>query len=143
VNLDQIDASVFFLGRKAKAKELIRRALLRRERGWSQLLEETGLAKGALSMNLRQLQKDKEVVFEPQGRTKLYRLSERGLVRASVSALSKGVGGQISHVLEKMGRKNPEGIRGWLKDGKNLSLEIEDPSLGKVKLTLHPNKQTE
>lgn len=131
------------MGRKAKARDLIRRALLRKEKVWSQLLEETGLAKGALSINLRQMQKDKEVVYEPMGRSKLYRLSDRGLVRASVSAISKGVGGQISHVLEKMGRTNPSGIKGWLRDGKNLSLEIEDPSLGKVKLTLHPNKLTE
>lgn len=134
---------VVVLGRKAKAKELIRRALLRREKGWSQLLEETGLAKGALSMNLRQLQKDKEVVYEPQGRSKLYRLSERGLVRASISVISKGVSGQISHVLEKVGRTNPSRIKDWMRDGKNLSLEIEDPSLGRVKLTLQPSKRTD
>ena len=134
---------VVILGRKAKAKELIRRALLRREKGWSQLLEETGLAKGALSMNLRQLQKDKEVVYEPQGRSKLYRLSERGLVRASISVISKGVSGQISHVLEKVGRTNPSRIKDWMRDGKNLSLEIEDPSLGRVKLTLQPSKRTD
>jgi hypothetical protein len=136
---------VKFLGRKAKARELIRKALLRREKGWRQLLEETGLAKGALSMNLRQMQKEKEVVYElkAQGRSKLYKLSEKGLVRASVSAISRGVTGQITHVLEKMGKTNPSGIRGWMRDGKNLSLEIQDPSLGRVKLTLHPNKQTD
>ena len=105
------------------------------------MLEETGLAKGALSMNLRQMQKDKEVVYEPLGRSKLYKLSERGLVRASISLISRGIGGQISHVLEKMGKTNPSGIRGWMRDGKHLSLEIEDPSLGRVKLTLHPNKR--
>ena len=131
------------MGRRAKARELISRALLRKEKGWSQLLEETGLAKGALSMNLRQMQKDKEVVYKPIGRSKLYRLSDRGLVRASVSVISKGVSGQISHVLEKMGRKDPQGIKSWMRDGKNLSLEIQDPSLGRVKLTLHPNKQSE
>jgi hypothetical protein len=131
------------LGRKAKARELIRRALLRKEKGWRQLLEETGLAKGALSMNLRQMQRDKEVVYEPLGRAKLYKLSDQGLVRASVSAISKGVSDQISHVLERMGRKNPEGIKSWIRDGKNLSVEIEDPSLGRVKLTLHPNKPTD
>jgi len=134
---------VKFLGRKAKARELIRRALLRREKGWSQLLEETGLAKGALSMNLRQMQKEKEVVYElkREGRSKLYKLSEKGLVRASISAISHGVTGQITHVLEKMGRTNPSGIKGWIRDGKNLRLEIEDPSLGRLKLTLHPNRQ--
>jgi hypothetical protein len=131
------------LGRKAKARELIRRALLRKEKGWSQLLEETGLAKGALSMNLRQMQKDKEVVYEPVGRSKLYKLSDRGLVRASISAISRGVNGQISHVLEKMGRTNPSGIKDWVRDGKNLSLEIRDPSLGRMKLTIHPRKQTD
>lgn len=140
VNLGHICPSEHFLGRKAKARELIRKALLRREKGWSQLLEETGLAKGALSMNLRQMQKEKEVVYQPIGRSKLYRLSDRGLVRASISAISRGVSGQISHVLEKMGRKDPEVIKSWMRDGKNLSLEIEDPSLGRVKLTLHPNK---
>lgn len=132
------------LGRKAKAKELIRRALLRREKGWSQLLEETGLAKGALSMNLRQMQKDREVVYErkPEGRSKLYKLSDQGLVRASVSAISRGVSSQISHVLEKMGRTNPSGIKSWVRNGRNLSLEIDDPSLGRVKLTLHSTKET-
>ena len=131
------------MGRKAKARELIRRALLRREKGWSQLLEETGLAKGALSMNLRQMQKEKEVVYElkPEGRSKIYKLSEQGLVRASVSAISRGVSGQISHVLEKMGRTNPSGIRSWIREGKNLRLEIQDPSLGRLSLTLHPNKE--
>jgi len=128
------------LGRKAKARELIRRALLRQEKGWSQLLQETGLAKGALSMNLRQMQKEKEVVYKPQGRSKLYKLSEQGLVRASIAAISKGVSGQIHHVLEKMGKTNPSGIRGWMRDGKRLSLEIDDPSLGRVKLTLHPSR---
>ncbi len=131
------------MGRKAKARELIRHALLRREKRWSQLLEETGLAKGALSMNLRQMQKEKEVVYQPIGRSKLYRLSDRGLVRASISAISRGVSGQISHVLEKMGRTNPSGIKSWMREGKNLSLEIDDPSLGRVKLTLHPNKPTD
>lgn len=104
-------------------------------------MEETGLAKGALSMNLRQMQKDKEVVYEPIGRSKLYKLSDRGLVRASISALSRGVSTQISNVLERMGRRDPEGIKSWVRDGKNLSLEIQDPSLGKVRLTLHSNKQ--
>jgi len=131
------------LGRKAKARELIRKALLKKGKGWSQLLEETGLARGALSINLRQMQKEKEVVYEPLGRTKLYKLSERGLVKASISAISRGVGGQINHVLEKMGRTNPSGIRGWIRDGKDLHLEIEDPSLGRVKLTLHPNRVAE
>jgi len=131
------------LGRKAIARELIRKALMRREKGWSQLLEETGLAKGALSINLRQMQKEKEVVYElnPQGRSKLYKLSDKGLVLASISAISRGVTGQITHVLEKMGRTNPSGIRGWIRNGKNLSLEIDDPSLGRLKLTLHPNRQ--
>jgi len=142
VNLIEVKGRTF-LGRKAKARELIRKALLRKGKGWSQLLEETGLAKGALSMNLRQMRKDKEVVYEPLGRSKLYKLSERGLVRASISAISRGVSGQITHVLEKMGRTNPSGIKSWIMDGKNLSLEIEDPSLGRVKLTLHPNKQTD
>jgi len=131
------------LGRKAIARELIRKALMRREKGWSQLLEETGLAKGALSINLRQMQKEKEVVYElnPQGRSKLYKLSDKGLVLASISAISRGVTGQITHVLEKMGRTNPSGIKGWIRNGKNLSLEIDDPSLGRLKLTLHPNRQ--
>jgi hypothetical protein len=131
------------LGRKAKARELIRRALLRKEKGWTQLLVDTGLAKGALSINLRQMQKDKEVVYEAFGRSKVYKLSDRGLVRASISAISRGVNDQISHVLEKMGRTNPSGIKDWMRDGKNLSLEIQDPSLGRVKLTLHPSKQSE
>lgn len=131
------------MGRKAIARELIRKALMRREKGWSQLLEETGLAKGALSINLRQMQKEKEVVYElnPQGRSKLYKLSDKGLVLASISAISRGVTGQITHVLEKMGRTNPSGIKGWIRNGKNLSLEIDDPSLGRLKLTLHPNRQ--
>ena len=130
------------MGRKAKARELIRKALLRREKGWSQLLKETGLAKGALSMNLRQMQKEKEVIYKlkPQGRSKLYKLSERGLVRASIAAISRGVSGQIGHVLEKMGRTNPSGIKGLVRDGKNLSLEIVDPSLGRMKLVLQSNK---
>src|SRR6058998_3394608 len=106
------------MGRRAKAKELIRRALLRREQGWSQLLDETGLARGALSTNLRQMQKEKEVIYELRGEggsKKLYRLSKRGLVGASISAISKGVAGQISHVLERIGRTNPSGIEGWVK----------------------------
>src|SRR3989442_15213322 len=84
------------VGRRAKAKELIRRSLLRREQGWSQLLRETGLAKGALSTNLRQMRKEKEVVLKTQSRgesKKLYKLSEQGLIRASVSAISKGISG--------------------------------------------------
>ena len=130
------------MGRKAKARELIRKALLRREKGWTQLLKETGLAKGALSMNLRQMQKEKEVIYKlkPQGRSKLYKLSEQGLVRASIAAISRGVSGQIGHVLEKMGRTNPSGIKGLVRDGKNLSLEIVDPSLGRMKLVIQSNK---
>lgn len=94
-------------------------------------------------MNLRQMQKEKEVVYEPIGRSKLYKLSDRGLVRASIWALSKGVSSQISHVLEKMSRKDPDGIKSWIREGKNLNLEIEDPSLGRVKLTLHSKERME
>ena len=132
------------MGRKAKARNLIRRALLRGEKGWSQLLIETGLAKGALSMNLRQMQKEREVVYEQKpARLKTYKLSDQGLIHASVSAISTGVSGQIAHVLEKIGRNNPSGIKSWIREGKNLSLEIEDPSFGKLRLTLHPSKQAE
>ncbi len=114
--------------------------------GWSQLLRETGLAKGALSMNLRALQKEKEVVYETKGRSRrqrLYRLSDKGLVRASVTAISKGVTVQIASLLEKMGRTNPSGIKGWITGRKGLHLEIRDPGLGRVKLTLHRSKQTD
>ncbi len=130
------------MGRRAKAKELIRRSLLRGGKGWTQLLKETGLARGALSTNLRKMQKEKEVVFEiKEGqRSKQYKLSDQGLVHATVSAISKGVSGQIAHVLERVGRTNPSGVRGWVKGQKELFLEIEDPGLGKVKLTLHATK---
>ncbi len=114
--------------------------------GWNQLLRETGLAKGALSTNLRALQKEKEVVYETKGRSrhqKLYRLSDQGLVRASVTAISKGVTGQIANLLEKMSRTNPTGIRAWVRGRKGLQLEIREPGLGSVRLTLHRNKQTE
>ena len=114
--------------------------------GWNQLLIETGLAKGALSMNLRAMQKEKEVVYETKGRSrhkKLYRLSDQGLVRASVTAISKGVTGQIANLLEKMSQTNPSGIKAWVRGRKGLDLEIQDPGLGKVRLTLHRSKQTE
>jgi len=134
------------MGRRAKAKELIRRALLRREQGWSQLLTETGLARGALSTNLRQMRKEKEVVLETHSRggsKKVYKLSERGLIHASVSAISKSIAGQITHVVEKIGRTDPSKIRNWTTGRKKLSLEIEDLELGKMKLTLHRGKRTD
>ena len=108
-------------------------------------MKETGLAKGALSTNLRQMRKQKEVVILDQnlgGSKKLYKLSEQGLIRASVSAISKGISGQIAHVVEKMGRTNPSEIRNWTEGRKKLSLEIEDPELGRMKLTLHREKRT-
>ncbi len=109
-------------------------------------MRETGLARGALSTNLRQMRKEKEVVLETQSRggpKKLYKLSEQGLIRASVSAISKGIASQIGHVVEKMGRTDPSGIRNWTAGRKKLSLEIEDPELGKLKLTLHREKRTD
>ncbi len=108
-------------------------------------MKETGLARGALSTNLRKMQKEKEVVFEiKEGqRSKQYKLSDLGLVHATVSAISKGVSSQITHVLEKVGRTNPSGVKGWAKGQKELFFEIEDPGLGKVKLTLHPTKPTD
>ncbi len=132
------------MGRKAKAKDLIRKSLLRGGMGWTQLLKETGLARGALSTNLRKMQKEKEVVYEISGarRSKRYQLSDQGLVHASLSAISKGVTGQISHVLEKIGRTNPSGVKGWVRGEKELYFEIEDPGLGKMKITLHPAKRT-
>ncbi len=113
--------------------------------GWTQLLKETGLARGALSTNLRTMQKEKEVVYEVQGgrRSKRYKLSDQGLVQASVSAISKGVASQITHALERIGRTNPAGVKGWMKGRKELYFEIEDPGLGKVKLTLHPTRRTD
>src|SRR5712692_11107414 len=128
------------MGRRAKAKELIRRSLLKGGKGWTQLLKETGLARGALSTNLRKMQREKEVIYEiDKGpRSKRYKLSDRGLIRASVSAVSKGVSGQIANVLEKMGRTNPSRVKGWAEGQKELQFEIEDPGLGKVKFTLHP-----
>ena len=41
---------------------------------------------------------------------------------------------------EKKGT-NPSSVKSWVKDDKNLNLEIEDFDLGRVKLTLRPNKQ--
>ena len=135
------------MGRKARARDLIRRALLAGEKGWTQLLHETGLARAALSINLRRMLKEKEVVYEmqPEGTKprKIYRLSDLGLVRTGVSALSKGVSGQISKVLEKIGRSNPSSIKDWIKGRRKLDLEIEQPGLGKVRLTLHPAKKAE
>jgi hypothetical protein len=132
------------LGRKAKARELIRASLLRGARGWTQLLKETGLAKGALSTNLRQMQKDKEVVYEIKGprRSKHYMLSDRGIVRASIATLSKGMAAQIGHVLERIGRTNPSQVKNWAEGQQELDFEINEPNLGKVKLTLHPNKRS-
>ncbi len=108
-------------------------------------MKETGLARGALSTNLRKMQKEKEVVYEIKGarKSKHYKLSDRGLIRASLSAISKGVTGQISHVLERVGRTNPAGVKGWVRGQKELYFEIDDPGLGKVRLTLHPAKRTE
>lgn len=109
-------------------------------------MRETGLAKGALSMNLRALQEEKEVIYETKGQSrhqKLYRLSSQGLVRASVVAISKGVTGQIANLLEKMGRTNPSSIKGWITGRKEIRLEIQEPGLGKVMLTLHRGKQTD
>jgi len=109
-------------------------------------LTETGLARGALSTNLRQMRKEKEVVLETHSRggsKKVYKLSERGLIHASVSAISKSIAGQITHVVEKIGRTDPSEIRNWTTGRKKLSLEIEDPELGKMKLTLHRGKRTD
>jgi hypothetical protein len=133
------------LGRKAKARELIRGSLLKGARGWTQLLKETGLAKGALSTNLRKMQKEKEVVYEIKGgrKSKSYMLSDRGIVRASVATLSKGLTAQIGHVLERIGRTNPSEVKGWAEGHKELYFEIDEPSFGKVKLTLHPTKRAE
>ena len=133
------------MGRKAKARELIRASLLKGARGWTQLLKETGLAKGALSTNLRQMQKEKEVVYEIKGprKSKHYKLSDRGIVHASIATLSKGMAAQIGHVLERMGRTKPSEVKSWAEGRKELYFEIDEPSLGKVKLTLEPTKRSE
>ncbi len=132
------------MGRKAKARELIRGSLLKGARGWTQLLKETGLAKGALSTNLRKLQKEKEVVYEIKGprKSKRYKLSDTGVVHASIATLSNGVASQIGHVLERIGRTNPSEVKGWAEGRKELYFEIDEPNLGKVKLTLHPTKRS-
>ncbi len=108
-------------------------------------MKETGLAKGALSTNLRKMQEEKEVVYEVKGarKSKRYMLSDRGIVRASVASLSKGVAAQIGHVLERMGKTKPSDVRDWAEGHKELYFEIDEPSLGKVKLTLHPTKRAE
>ncbi len=128
------------MGRKAKARELIRTALLAGGKGWNQLLKDTGLARAALSINLRRMRAEKEVVYETGvdgGRVRrVYRLSDLGLSRAVVSGLSKGVSGQISSLLDKLSRSNPSRLKGWLKGRKGIDLEIEHPGLGKVRLTL-------
>jgi hypothetical protein len=133
------------MGRKAKARELIRGSLLKGARGWTQLLKETGLAKGALSTNLRKLQKEKEVVYEIEGprKSKRYKLSDRGVVHASIATLSKGMASQIGHVLERIGRTNPSEVKGWAEGRRELDFEIDEPNLGKVKLTLHPTKRSD
>jgi len=133
------------MGRKAKARGLIRSSLFKGARGWTQLLKETGLAKGALSTNLRKMQKDKEVVYEIKGsrKSKRYKLSERGLVRASIATLSKGMASQIGHALERIGRTKPSDVKNWAEGRKELYFEIDEPDLGKVKLTLHPTKRSE
>ncbi len=133
------------MGRKAKARELIRGSLLKGARGWTQLLKETGLAKGALSTNLRKLQKEKEVVYEIKGprKSKRYKLSDTGVVHASIATLSKGMASQIGHVLERIGRTNPSEVKGWAEGHKELYFEIDEPNLGKVRLTLHPTKRSD
>ena len=133
------------MGRKAKARGLIRSSLLKGGRGWTQLLKETGLAKGALSTNLRKMQKDKEVVYEVKGtrKSKRYMLSERGIVRASIATLSKGMTSEIGHVLERIGRTHPSDVKNWAEGRRELYFEIEEPDLGKLKLTLHPTKRPE